>query len=54
MPGHLTDVACLEWVRQRRIVLAPETTSGVEIHADTQYDQASINELAYLWEGDPE
>ena len=29
---HLTDVACLEWVRHRRIALAPETTSGVEIH----------------------
>jgi hypothetical protein len=29
---HLTDVACLEWVRHKRITLAPETTSGVEIH----------------------
>jgi anti-sigma factor RsiW len=32
MPQHLTDVACLEWVRHRRIALAPETTAGVEIH----------------------
>jgi hypothetical protein len=30
--SHLTDVACLEWVRHRRIALAPETTAGVEIH----------------------
>ena len=32
MSQHLTDVACLEWVRNKRIALAPETTSGVEIH----------------------
>jgi hypothetical protein len=32
MTQHLTDVACLEWVRHRRIELAPETTSGVDIH----------------------
>ena len=32
MPSHLTDVACLEWVRHRRVALAPETTAGVEIH----------------------
>ena len=32
MTQHLTDVACLEWVRHRKITLAPETTSGVDIH----------------------
>jgi hypothetical protein len=32
MSQHLTDLACLEWVRHRKIALAPETTSGVEIH----------------------
>jgi hypothetical protein len=32
MSGHLTDVACLEWVRHRRITLAPETTFGAETH----------------------
>jgi hypothetical protein len=32
MPPHLTDVACLEWVRHKKIALAPETTAGVEIH----------------------
>jgi anti-sigma factor RsiW len=32
MSQHLTDLACLEWVRSKKIVLAPETTSGVEIH----------------------
>lgn len=32
MQRHLTDVACLEWVRHKRIRLAPETTSGVGIH----------------------
>jgi uncharacterized protein (TIGR02996 family) len=28
--------------------------TGVEILADNQYDQAQIDELGYLWEGDPE
>jgi hypothetical protein len=32
MTQHLTDVACLEWVRNKRIALAPETTGGVEVH----------------------
>lgn len=32
MSQHLTDVACLEWVRNKRIALAPETTGGVEVH----------------------
>jgi hypothetical protein len=32
MSQHLTDIACLEWVRHRAITLAPETTSGAEIH----------------------
>jgi hypothetical protein len=32
MPAHLTDIACLEWVRHRRVALAPETTFGVETH----------------------
>jgi hypothetical protein len=32
MPAHLTDIACLEWIRHRKITLAPETTFGVETH----------------------
>jgi hypothetical protein len=30
--SHLTDIACLEWVRHRAVTLAPETTEGVEAH----------------------
>ena len=30
--NHLTDIACLEWVRHRHVTLAPETTTSVEEH----------------------
>jgi hypothetical protein len=38
MAEHLTDLACLEWVRHQEIALAPETTSGVKIHLESCAD----------------
>jgi anti-sigma factor ChrR (cupin superfamily) len=31
---HLSDVACLEWIRHRAVALAPETTMGVATHLE--------------------
>ena len=49
MEKHLTDIACLEWIRHRKIALAPETTFGVETHlsscADCRDKLADFEEL---------
>jgi hypothetical protein len=35
MADHLTDIACLEWVRHRRIKVAPNPPGGAESHLAT-------------------
>jgi hypothetical protein len=35
VPTHLTDLACLEWIRFGRVELAPEASSGVATHLES-------------------
>lgn len=49
MPSHLTDIACLEWVRSRKTTLAPETPSAVATHLEHCVEcRAKLDDFAAL------